>query len=114
MLTAIDLYDKTPFETDEIDDIAVARGLAAEVEAPLSPGAQMDPQLNLLRGHSFAKAARDFVSHVSPPGSLREPPSPLRGEGLKSVARAQLNFSKMIQIQTVKTTVPSCQRAGPK
>jgi hypothetical protein len=68
----------------------------------------MNRQLDLLwRGHSFAKATRDFVSHVTPPGSLREPPSPLRGEGLETVARAQLNSSRMIRVQTVKTTLSS-------
>src|ERR1043166_4636418 len=74
MLTAIDLYDETLLETDEIDDMAVARGLSAEVESALAPGAQMNPQLDLLRGHSFAKAARDFVSHVTPPPPRPPPP----------------------------------------
>src|SRR5712692_3312211 len=114
MLTAIDLYDETLLETDEVDDIAVARGLAAEVESPFSPEAQMNPQLDLLRGHSFAKAARDFVSHVPPtrppPAQGRgRPPSPLRGEGLESVAPAQLNLGRMIQAQTVKITVSRCE-----
>ena len=31
MLTAIDLYNQTLRETDEIDDMAIVRGLAAEV-----------------------------------------------------------------------------------
>ncbi len=86
MLTAIDLHDEALLETDEVDDIAVARGLAAEVEASLSPGAQMNPQLDLLRGHSFAKAARDLVRHVPPPGlaTLGHPP-PLRGGGIWSL-----------------------------
>lgn len=68
MLTAIDLYNQTLLETDEIDEMAIARGLATELKSSLSPGAQMNPQLDLLRCHSFAKAAGDFVSHLSPPG----------------------------------------------
>jgi hypothetical protein len=81
MLTAVDLDDEVVFETDEIYDIAIARGLTAEVESLFSPCAQMNPQLHLLRGHSPAKAASDFVSHEPPPGlaSLGHPPP--SGEG---------------------------------
>src|SRR5713226_13791 len=79
MLTSVDLGDEALLETDEIDDIAVARGLAAEVESLLSPGAQMNPQFHLLWGHSFAKTARDFVGHAPHPASLRSATLPLRG-----------------------------------
>jgi len=82
VLTAIDLDDQTPLKTDEVYDIAVTWGLAAEVEALLSPRAQMNPQLHLLRGHSFAETASDFVSHDPRPGRLRRPPSPFGG-GIK-------------------------------
>jgi hypothetical protein len=84
MLAAIDLDDKALLETDEIDDIVIARSLAAEMESLFSPGTQMNPQFHLLRGQSFAQAARDFVRHGPPtrPPSLRcgghPPPS---GEG---------------------------------
>jgi hypothetical protein len=37
MLTAVDLDDEAMFETDEIYDISIARGLAAEVESLVSP-----------------------------------------------------------------------------
>ncbi len=79
MLTAVDLDDEALLETDEIDDIVIARSLAAEVESPFSPGAQVNPQFHLLRGQSFAKAARDFVSHSPHPASLRSATLPLRG-----------------------------------
>jgi hypothetical protein len=81
VLTAINFDDETVPETDEIHDMASARGLAAEVEALLSPRPQMNSQLHLLRRHSFAKTASDFVSHDPPPGrALRaRPPSPFGG-----------------------------------
>ena len=37
MLTAIDLNHEAVFETDEIYDMAVARGLPAEMESTFSP-----------------------------------------------------------------------------
>ena len=37
MLTAVDLDDEAVFETDEVDDISIARGLAAKVESLFSP-----------------------------------------------------------------------------
>jgi hypothetical protein len=87
MLTAVDLDDQVVFETDEIHDVAITRRLAAEVESVLSPCAQMNPQLHLLRGHSFAQAASDFVRHDPPPGRLRRPPSPYGG-GISRYDRA--------------------------
>ncbi len=79
MLAAIDLNDKALLETDEIYDIVITRGLAAEMESLFSPRTQMNPQFYLLRGHLFAQAASDFVRHSSP----TRPPSaatlPLRG-----------------------------------
>jgi hypothetical protein len=37
MLTAVDLDDEAVFETDEIYDISIAWGLAAEVKSLISP-----------------------------------------------------------------------------
>src|SRR5216684_4122879 len=95
MLTSVDLDDEALLETDEIDDIAVARGLAAEVESLLSPGAQMNPQFHLLWGHSFAKTARDFVGHAPHPASLRSATLPLRGRDW-SLSPARRNAGRMV------------------
>src|SRR5712692_3501176 len=56
-------------------------------------------------GWGFLLIARH--SKLGPPTRPRcaRPPSPLRGEGLESVAPAQLNLSRMKQAQTVKITV---------
>src|SRR5262249_16506279 len=90
VLTAIDFNDETVLEPHKIHDVTVGWRLATKVETLLSPGAQMNPQLDLLSGHSFAKAAGDFVSHDPPPGrALRaRPPSPFGG-GIEQAALAQ-------------------------
>jgi hypothetical protein len=43
VLTAIDLDDETVLQTNEVNNVAVARRLPAEVEALLSPRPQMNP-----------------------------------------------------------------------
>src|SRR2546421_610142 len=79
IFAAVQLNDNLLVETDEIYDIVITRGLAAEMESLFSPRTQMNPQFYLLRGHLFAQAASDFVRHSSP----TRPPSaatlPLRG-----------------------------------
>ena len=90
MLAPIDLDDQSVLETDEIHDVSFSWSLPTKVESLFFPGAQMNPQFDLLRGHSLAQAARDLVGHDSPtrPTSLRSVvhPPPL-GEGLESDAR---------------------------
>ncbi len=79
MLTAADLNDEAPLETDEVDDIAVAQGLAVEVESSAFFRSADDPAIHLLRGHSFAKAARDFVSPAPTRPRFARAPSPFGG-----------------------------------
>jgi len=104
MLTAINLNDKAVLETDEIYDIVIARRLAAEMESLFSPRTQMNPQFHLLRGHSFAQAASDFVCHSPPPGRLRRPPSPFGG-GIAVCRPTELNLADNDKGQTVTITV---------
>ena len=66
-LTVIHLYNEPLFEADKVNYAAIARRLAAEVNAPLSPGAQMVPQFSFLRTHRFARAANDFFNHSHTP-----------------------------------------------
>ncbi len=43
MLAAVDLNDQPMMKTDEIKDKSIARRLAAKVEAPRFPRAEMNP-----------------------------------------------------------------------
>jgi len=79
VLAAVDFNNEPVLETHEVDDMTIARSLSAKMETLFSPGAQIDPQLHLLRGHSLAQTASGFVSHKPPPGRLRRPPSPFGG-----------------------------------
>src|SRR5207248_1936213 len=63
VLAAIHLDDEPLLQADKIDDMAVARGLAAKVESVPPPRAQMNPQFHFLPRHAFAKTARGLVRH---------------------------------------------------
>ena len=80
MLASIDFDDEASLDANEIDDVAIARSLATEVESLASPRAQMNPQLHLLRGHVFAQAASGFVGHCPHPAACGGHPPP-SGEG---------------------------------
>jgi hypothetical protein len=45
VLSTIDLHDELRFEADEVDDVALDRILAPELEATHSPITQMPPKL---------------------------------------------------------------------
>lgn len=63
VLTAVNFDDEAVLETNEIYDIGVPRGLAAEMESSFSPRAQMNPQL-----HQPKSDISDF-GHLKVPNS---------------------------------------------
>ena len=82
VLTAIDFDHQLLLEANEVDDEAVARRLAAEMEAALAPRAQMDPQFDLLQGHCLAQLAGDLIGHEDPARPAWRPATlPEDGEG---------------------------------
>jgi hypothetical protein len=82
VLTAIDFDHQLLLEANEVGDEAVARRLAAEMEAALAPRAQMDPQFDLLRGHCLAQLAGDLIGHEDPTRPASRPATlPEDGEG---------------------------------
>jgi hypothetical protein len=54
MLAAVDFDNQEGAHANKVYNVTLARRLPPEVEAALSPCAQMNPQLHLMRGHRFA------------------------------------------------------------
>jgi hypothetical protein len=59
VLSAVDLDDQPVLHAREIDDVAIARRLSAEMKPALSPGAEMNPELHLLGRHRLAQSSGD-------------------------------------------------------
>src|SRR5262249_20811101 len=75
VLTVIDLDNEPLLEAYKINDATIARRLAAEVNAPLSPGAQVVPQSSFLRAHWFAGDPNGFVNHGDQAAPRNSPPN---------------------------------------
>ena len=82
VLAAVDFDNQLLLQANEVDDEAVARRLAAEMKAALTPRAQMNPQFDFLWGHRFAQRAGGLIGHEDPTRPAWRPATlPEDGEG---------------------------------
>jgi len=80
MLPAINFDNQTVPEAHKINNISVARRLAAKMIATCPPRTQMNPQLDLLSRHRLPQLAGALICHECPhPAGFRRPPSPFGG-----------------------------------
>ncbi|MEA2981855.1 MAG: hypothetical protein QOF09_3678 [Alphaproteobacteria bacterium] len=56
VLPAVDLDDEAMLHANEVDDVAFAGRLAAEMKSALPPGSEMNPKLHLLGRHRLPHA----------------------------------------------------------
>src|SRR5664279_846997 len=65
MLTAVDLYNKSVFHTDEVENVSLAWRLAAEMEPTFTPGAKVIPDFHLLRRERLAETCLLYTSDAA-------------------------------------------------
>jgi hypothetical protein len=100
VLAPIHLDHQVVLQTDEIDNERIVRSLTTEMIAKGPPLSEVNPKLDLLRGHGFAHSSRFLVSHCSlpyrtPPTTRlrRAVPPPRAGEGLAPYSATKDRFA---------------------